>query len=130
MAEEVQANKQWLDTKFLKWMWMDGLISGIGKQILWRLVGMPRPLAFLLSQLLALLVTYRYFPYKNLNFIDYAIGFSSVMIGGTITLYIAIPFLEGFLPAVPAYGIPLVLYGILLFYVFKFIRQSSRQKNS
>lgn len=102
----------------------------MGKQILWSLVGMPRPLAFLLSELLALLVTYRYFPYKNLSFIDYLITLSSILIGGVVTVYVAIPVLEGFLAAVPAYAIPIILYGVLLFYIFKFMRESSSQKNS
>lgn len=124
MAEAGQENRQWINKRLLKWLIVTSVISGVGKQILFRLVGMPRPLAFLLSELLAIFVAYDYLPEPKWSFRKYVIIFASVLIGGVLAWYVAIPYLETFLPPALAYGIPLVSYGVLVYFIFRYSAQN------
>lgn len=130
MSEAEQANRQWTNKGWWKWLIVMSIISGIGKQILLRLVGMPRPLAFLLSELLALFVAYHYFPFPKWSFRKYATIMASLLIGGVFAVYVAAPYLETYLPTVVAYGISLLLYGALIYFIFKYgKRQMDTQKS-
>jgi hypothetical protein len=131
MSEARQENRLWINTGLLKWLIITSIISGIGKQILLRLVGMPRPLAFLLSQLLTMFVAYDYLPNPKWSFRKYAIILASLLIGGEFAFYVAAPYLETYLPTALAYGIPLFSYGVLVYFIFRYATQNMNPlKNS
>jgi hypothetical protein len=131
MPEAVKEYRQWRDKYIQTGVWPLLIIAGIGKQILWRLFGMPRPLAFVLAYLLAIFVTYDYFPNPRLGFTKYAVSMSSVVIGGALAFFVAIPYLEGFMHPVLAYAIPLLSYAVVLSFIFtSFSQDKGLQKNS
>jgi hypothetical protein len=131
MSEAGKANRLWTNKGLWKWLIVTSIISGVGKQLLMGLVAMPRPLAFLLSELLALFVAYDYLPDPKWSFRKYATILASLLIGGVFAVYVAAPYLETYLPTVVAYGIPLLLYGALIYFIFKYgKRQMDIQKNS
>lgn len=121
MADAVQEKKPWLHWGVQKWVMIFTATSAIGKHLLMGILDMPRPLAYLLSSILALFVTYKYFPNPKLNFTKYALGFSSMMIGLVVTFYVAIPYLEGFMHPVLAYAIPLLSCAVFLFFIFRLL---------
>ena len=131
MSEAGKENRRWINKEFLKWFTVTRIISSIGKHLLMGLVGMPRPLAFLLSELLTMFVAYDYLPDPKWSFRKYATSLASLLIGGQLTWYVAIPYLETFLPPALAYGIPLISYGVLVCFTFRYsIQNKSTLKNS
>jgi hypothetical protein len=131
MAEETQENRHWVNKKFSRWLFITVTIAHIGKYILMGTIGMPRPLAFLLAKLVCFFLAYDYLPPPKSSFEEYIISFASILIGGVVTIYIAIPYLETLLPSVLAYGIPIILYGALLYFIIRFPKSPSNAlKNS
>jgi hypothetical protein len=131
MTEEMQQNTQAIKKKLLRWVVVTSVVASVSKQILTGLVGMPRPLAFLLSQLLVLLLAYDYLPVPKWSFKNYIIGFGSVLVGWVSAIYVAVPYLKIFLPSVLAYGISFLAYGALLYFTFKSVNPTSNiLKNS
>jgi hypothetical protein len=131
MPEVVKKYRRWGDRDLQTGVWPVLITAAIGKQILWRLVGMPRPMAFVLSYLLAIFVTYDSFPNSKVGFTKYAVALSSVVIGGALAFFVAIPYLESFMHPVLAYAIPLLSYGVVLSFIFTSLSQDKGiQKDS
>jgi hypothetical protein len=131
MVEEIQENKQWINKKFSRWFFITSAIATMGKHILMGIVGMPRPLAFLLAKLLCFFLAYDYLPAPKLSYEKYIISLAAVLIVGVLAFYVAAPYLETLLPSVLAYGISLISYGALLYFVCKsFKSNTSALKNS
>ena len=83
MPEAGKENRLWINKGCWKWLIVTSIISGIGKHLLMRLVGMPRPLAFLLSELVTMFVAYDYLPDPKWSFSKYATFLASLLIGGS-----------------------------------------------
>jgi hypothetical protein len=131
MAEQVQENIRQMTTEITIWFFAAKLVATIMAQILIRGLEMPLLLAFFLANTLIFLLAYCYFPRPGWNSRLYFTIFAFGMVGAPLVAEIVPPYLETFMPTLPAYGLPIILWGTLLYFTLRsFKSHNNALKNS
>lgn len=122
MTKEKQENFRWMMLEITIWFSVTRLVAAVVKHILIRNVEMPLLLAFFLANTLVFLLAYCYFPSPGWSSRLYFTIFAFGLIGIPLVTEIVPAYLETFMPTVLAYGLPIILWSIWVYFTFRYFK--------